>query len=130
VAVTDGKVAFRAGTSAPGSGVLLVRGDYATIDGRGLMTVMRDVSLDAYRAWARGQLVFKRAKLHDIIRDLERRYDVTIVLRDSVLARATVTATLDTESVDRAMPIIADVVSATWARNGRVITLASKARLR
>jgi ferric-dicitrate binding protein FerR (iron transport regulator) len=130
VAVTEGKVSFRANAAGQGSGVLLVRGQIATVDARGDVTVVRNAPVDAYRAWMHGQLVFKKAKLRDVIDDLERRYDITIVLDDPALADATVNVTLDTESMDRAMAVIADIVGATWSETGRVVTFASRAHSR
>jgi ferric-dicitrate binding protein FerR (iron transport regulator) len=128
IAVTDGKVALRARTAAPGSGVSLVYGDVARIDARGLMTVARGVPVDAYAEWTHGRLPFVRSKMSDVVAELERWYDVTIVVRDSTLAHASVSVTLDAESADQAMDLLSDILNASWTRSGHIITLSSKRR--
>lgn len=128
IAVTDGKVALRARAAAPGSGVSLVYGDVARIDAQGLMTVARGVPVDAYAEWTHGRLPFVHSKMSDVVAELERWYDVTIVVRDSTLAHASVSVTLDTESADQAMDLLSDILNASWTRSGHIITLSSKRR--
>jgi ferric-dicitrate binding protein FerR (iron transport regulator) len=128
VVVTDGKVAFRPRESAEGSGTTLVRGDLAQMNTDGLMTVTRNVAVDTYAGWTRGRLSFQQVTLGSMIQDLERWYDITIELSDPALAKSALSISFDTESVDQAMNMLADVLSLSWTRSGNVITLSPAKR--
>lgn len=123
VAVLDGKVAVRPRTARPGSGVTLTRGDVAHMDAAELMTVTRDADVGQYASWAQGRLVFTHARLSDVIPELERWYNVQIVLADSALASSWITLAIDAPSLDGALAMLADVSNLRWTRRGQLVTV-------
>jgi ferric-dicitrate binding protein FerR (iron transport regulator) len=108
--------------------VTLVGGDLARITQAGLITVAHDAAVDTYTSWTRGQLTYTRAPMHDVVRDLERWYDVTIMLGDSAASQSLVTITLDTESLDQALALLGDANDIQVTRRGRVVTMSSRHR--
>jgi len=87
VAVTEGVVEMRAGTALPGSGVVLRRGDVATLDASGAATVQRAALAPSDTAWTSGRLVFRDAPMSEVARELYRWYGVRLRIADSSLAR-------------------------------------------
>jgi ferric-dicitrate binding protein FerR (iron transport regulator) len=126
VAVTEGKVALRARTSTPGTGTTLVNGDLGLITTAGLATVVRDVDVTQYTSWMQGKLTFHQTPLRDVITELERWYDVKIVVTDTALASAPLVGTLPTQSAEQAVARIAAVLNLRQTRQGQVITLAPR----
>lgn len=123
VAVLDGKVAVRPRSARPGSGMTLTQGDVAHMDTTGLMTVAHDADVGQYASWTQGRLVFTHARLSDVIPELERWYDVKIVLADSSLASSWITLAVDAPSLDGALAMLADVSNLRWTRRGQLITV-------
>jgi ferric-dicitrate binding protein FerR (iron transport regulator) len=126
VAVTDGKVALRPRKSAPGTGTTLVGGDLGQITAAGLATIVRDVDVTRYTSWMEGKLTFRQTPLRDVIAELERWYDVRIVVTDTTLASAPLVGTLPTQSAEQAVARIAAVLNLRQTRQGQVITLAPR----
>ena len=98
-------------------------GDLGRIDVAGLATVAHNVSLDQYTSWTRGTLTFYNTPLRDVVQEMNRWYDVTIVLGDSSLASATMTGTLPIHSAREAIGDIAAAQHLRSVRHGQVVTL-------
>lgn len=126
VVVSEGKIALRPANAEAGSGITLTRGDMARMTTAGLMSITRDVAIDPYVSWTHGQLIFKRVTIGELIPDLERWYDVKIVLADPAFASSAVTLTLDTESVDQALSLLSSVSNLSWTRHGTAVTVSTR----
>ncbi len=128
VLVTEGRVEFgvdggkggrpeAASTSGVGGAVTLTPvtltpGDRARLEPGGQLRVEHGVAVDRELAWMQGRLVFVDAPLSTVAREVERWYDVHIVVEDTSLASAPVTASFGNEPVDgilRALAISLDV---------------------
>ena len=91
VVVASGKVALRrVADTAPA--LELTEGQHARLGRSGAPDVERDAAVDRLLAWTTGELVFDRTPLSDVVRTLERWYDVRVVLDDSSIAARRVTA--------------------------------------
>lgn len=123
VVVEEGKVALRPIAAPASSGTTLTRGDLGRIDVAGLATVAHNVSVDQYTSWTRGTLTFYNTPLRDVVQEMNRWYDVTIVLGDSSLAAATMTGTLPIHSAREAISDIAAAQHLRSVRHGQVVTL-------
>ena len=127
VLVTEGRVEFgvdggkrgRPGavsTPGVGSAVTLTPGDRARLEPGGQLRVEHGVAVDRELSWMQGRLVFVDAPLSTVAREVERWYDVHIVVADTSLASAPVTASFGNEPVDgilRTLAISLDV-RLTW----------------
>lgn len=129
VVVAQGAVALRRSEPAPAvsgaasRGVELTRGQMGRLDPSGRVTVMDGVDLRASLGWREGTLEFQEMPLVDAIRELERWYDVEIVLGDSSLAHVPLTATFNDQTVDQALAIIAGALDVRYRRDGRQVRL-------
>ncbi|HEU4588170.1 MAG TPA: FecR domain-containing protein [Gemmatimonadales bacterium] len=132
VLVVSGRVAMRsdhaaaagaAATPAATRGVELGRGQMGRIDQAGRVSVSDNVDLVGPLAWREGRLEFDQVPLATVLRELERWYDLDIVLEDSSLAQAPVTASLRKRTADEALGIIAGVLDLQYRRDGRQVRL-------
>ena len=65
--------------------------------------VASEVSTAQYTSWKEGQLIFKNETLGEIIKILERRYNVVITSHDTELNKKRITANFKNESVEQVM---------------------------
>src|SRR2546423_1672069 len=87
-------------------------------------TVRRGVDVGRQLAWTRGVLAFDGTPLGEVVRTLERWYNVEIRLDDSALAARRLTATFQNESIDLVLQRIALTVGLRVERaDGSVILL-------
>ena len=78
--------------------VLLKTGNRVYFDDKNLKT--EPVEVKKYIAWISGTLVFKNAKFEDMIKILERNYNVTIVVKNKALNSEVFNATFINESIE------------------------------
>ena len=97
------------GASPP---TLLTAGDRATLSRSGRVQVEHDVAVSRELAWMQGKLVFAGDPLGAVVREIERWYDVEIVVADSSLLAAPVHATFGVERVERVMRVLAGTLDA------------------
>ena len=115
VAVAEGQVAV--------GGAMLSAHDLASITATGAVAIRRGADLAPYFAWAQGRLVFDETPLRDVARDIERAFDLDIVLADSTLAGRPITAALDGGSADEVLDAVARAVDARYERSGRHVVI-------
>jgi transmembrane sensor len=120
IGVADGQVALSVANSPRRA---LTAGDLAAIDSSGATTVSRGVDADAFMAWTRGTLVFRRAPLAEVTAELSRWYGVTFTAVDPTLADVRLTATYEHESLDDVLDQMGRVIGARVERRGRNIAL-------
>jgi len=125
VVVAEGRVALRrADTAASGPALLLGARDLGRLEQDGGATVRRGVDVARQLAWTRGVLSFDGTPLGEVVRTLERWYDVEIRVADSALAARRLTATFQNESIDLVLQRIALTVGLRVERaDGSVILL-------
>jgi transmembrane sensor len=86
--VTEGKVALASGSHRR----VVVAGQIAHARDGGPPVVESAAKVDSLLAWTGGFIVFQNTPLRQVARELERRYDVRVLLPDSTIASRTVTA--------------------------------------
>ncbi len=127
VVVAEGRVALsRADTTAAfrAPALVLEARDLGRLDSSGVATVRRGVDVGGYLAWTRGVLAFDGTPLGEVVRTLERWYNVEIRVADSALAARRLTATFQNESIDLVLQRIALTVGLRVERaDGSVILL-------
>ena len=124
VAVAKGRVLVRTDSSAPGTGTVLDLGDLGQMDSVGRMTVHRGVSLDPYLGWVRGRLIYDMAPPAEVVRDLERWYDVSIHTDGIERSDLRVSMTIDpTQPAPVSFQRLADVLDLRVVRTGNRVEL-------
>ena len=74
-------------------------------------------------AWLGNFLTFQTTPLRDAVREIERAYGVRVVLGDSALAGATITATFTDRPVADVVDVVCVVLGATCSWTGDAVTM-------
>jgi ferric-dicitrate binding protein FerR (iron transport regulator) len=123
VAVVDGRVTV-SGRGGRGSGTVLSAGMLAVIDSI-TTRITPKIDPNEQTGWVRGEIVFRRTPVCDVVSELGRVYDMDIRVTDSVLARQTLSWKLLTSQ--RSLSDVLEFLSITFdahaVRTGRTITL-------
>ncbi|CAM3962115.1 FecR family protein [Flavobacterium antarcticum] len=100
VVLVEGKVALSQDIEMKKASVDLTPGFKGTIlKGTNVISTEK-VNVKPYIAWMTGTLVFKNAKFEDILKTLERQYNVTIVVKNKALNSEKFNATFLNESIE------------------------------
>ena len=75
-------------------------------------------------SWRRGELVFDGVTLNEAAATLTRRFDVPMVITDSLLGRRRVSARFHAETLPQMLDALSMVVNANWTRDGLRIVIA------
>lgn len=86
---------------------ILKPGDLATWNKNDVAMKIEEVDPALYSAWMNGKLVFQHMEFADILRRLERHYNVEIINNNSDLDKEVFTARFDTESLEQALDAFA-----------------------
>lgn len=85
----------------------LERGDRAMLSTAGAMTLAHSVNLGAATAWTEGKLVFAGTPLREVVIALSRWYDLDVQLGDNSIATRHLALTLEDESPEVVLSMIA-----------------------
>ena len=122
VAVTSGSVSVAPASAAPNAGVVLQPGDAATYAATGQTLVQRGGAADPDTAWTSGRLVFREAPVSTVRTELRRWYGIDLVI-DSSFASRHLSMTVDGESPDQVLQVIALSLGAKVERQGSTAIL-------
>lgn len=123
VAVTQGVVALEHERHQRSSRTVLRAGDVGTLAADAPPTVRRDVDVQPYLAFSTGRLVFDHTPVPEALRELQRWYDVQVILTDSTLARETVSASFTDEGLSDIVAMLAASLDARVVWHGRTARL-------
>ena len=121
VAVAEGRVALQA--TADTARAMLEAGDVGRVEGARARVVTRAAPPARFFGWTTGALVFDGGPLSDALPELERWYDVDVVIPDARLATRPLVARFTRGTADETLDAIALALGARWSRTGRTITL-------
>ena len=122
VVVADGKVALRAAEAFSSAARVLERGQLGQLRIDGEMAV-RQVDPDNYLSWTGGELVFDDTPLSEVIRQLERWYDLDVRLADSALASRPLTASFKDKTITQVLELLGPSLDVRYERDGRTVML-------
>ena len=121
VAVAEGEVALNTEEEAGTSASMEVHSKQVGVAGKELKKY-RDVDISERLAWTEGRLVFEGAPLRDVVRQLERWYNLEIELEVPPNSVDRLNATFDDESMRQVLDDIAIALSLQYSKNGKVVT--------
>ena len=108
IVLVEGKVSLYKGQKTNENQVYLKPGSKGSnIKGQSAITV-EEVNTDYYTAWVKGSLVFKNASFNDIIKKLERQYNVTFINRNKMLGKEIFNARFDNEPIEVVLKYFSD----------------------
>ncbi|HDZ15321.1 hypothetical protein LCGC14_0719610 [marine sediment metagenome] len=96
VVLISGSVGLSA-KEADGASILIEPGFRGTFDGTGKTFATKKVDTSLYTSWLQGQLVFRNTPFKNILRKLERQYNVVIINNNQILGDETFNATIETD---------------------------------
>ena len=108
IVLVEGKVSLYKGQKTNENQVYLkpgLRG--SNIKGQSAITI-EEVNTNYYTAWVKGSLVFKNASFNDIIKKLERQYNVTFINRNKMLGKEIFNARFDNEPIEVVLKYFSD----------------------
>jgi|GEM_PF-313000 len=128
VSVAEGRVAMRAREQGAAGrqrrpATLLTRGQVAVLAPDGSIGVRSDPDLGPETAWANGELVFRHARLRDVLPELSRWYDADLRLADPALGDLQVTTAFKDESLVDALDALAAALGLVVDREGSAFIL-------
>jgi transmembrane sensor len=121
------EVAVAAGEVSVADSALRAR-DVATIGVTGRLTVRHRADVRPYLAWSQGRLVFVDTPLREVMRVLDRTYDLQITLADSALGAQLITATFTNQPPDVVLDDVTAIVGAAYERSSRSVVIRRRAR--
>src|SRR5690625_634935 len=91
----------------------------------GGLTVADIENMDKYVGWLEGKLVFQRTPFPEVVRRLERWYDIELVIETITedLQERTLTATYDNMPMSEVLQVMAISMKLSYEREGRTILL-------
>jgi len=89
------------------------------------VNISQDGSVSEYTMWTHGGLVFRKAPVGDVIREVSRMYGVDVRVTDTVLARQPITITIavSEDPLLQVLEVIGLAREAHVVKNGTVLTL-------
>ncbi len=125
IVVKEGRVAFGS-SQAEQQAPELQEHEMAVLSDSNRTSISRVENLEKYVGWTNDKLIFDDTPLHQVMRELERWYDIECTLADSALKTRTVTGTFEDESMTEVLNIISLSVGMTYEKHNRSITFSSE----
>lgn len=123
VIVSEGAVTLRRAGAGQTSSALLRAGDAGTMAATGPVVVEQGVDAAESYAWIAGILEFRDVTLAEARPQLERWYDVRLVLADSSLGARRFTASFKGEPLSSVLDALSLALGARHSEAGRTVTL-------
>lgn len=108
VVLVEGKVSLYKDQKTKENQVYLKPGEKGSNERGQLEITTEQVNTEYYTAWIKGSLVFKNASFDDIIKKLERRYNVTFINKNKVLGKEIFNARFDNEPIEVVLKYFSD----------------------
>jgi|HubBroStandDraft_4_1064222.scaffolds.fasta_scaffold55583_1 transmembrane sensor len=106
-----------------GGATIVTAGEIARVDARGQTTIVPHADVASMKGWTSGELVFDRSSLGDVARELERWYDIDIVISDPALAQRRISKTFRGMPISHVLNTLALAVDARCWWSGRTVTI-------
>ncbi|MFD2943445.1 FecR family protein [Flavobacterium notoginsengisoli] len=108
VVLVEGKVSLYKDQKAKENQVYLKPGEKGSNESGQSKITKELVNTEYYTAWVKGSLVFKNASFENIIKKLERRYNVTFINRNKMLGKEIFNARFDNEPIEVVLKYFSD----------------------
>ena len=124
VVVAEGKVLL--GSDGVSQDVEIEKGEMSVLPKDSLPSKPRVVEIKKHLGWMNGEVFFDNVPLNEILYQLERWYDVRLVLEDTAIAAEQITLHIDAESLEGVLELISALTDLKYQRTDDVIWLKSK----
>lgn len=126
VVLVEGSVQLAAHESAK-ENIIMLPGQLASLQQHETNIQLLDVDVAPYIAWLQDELVFRNMSFDNILKKMERHYDVRIINNDSVLAKEIFNASFGKESLVNILEYFKETYGLTFAyRSDNTIVIGPK----
>jgi transmembrane sensor len=124
VTVAEGKVSLRPERMKDQDAMVIIsKGQYCELIGNKYPSVPRFVDLDKHLSWLHREMYFQNVPLTEVLDQLERWYDVEIILSDRSLAANRVTFFLENKPLKDVLEVLSLINDVRFEQDGRKIIL-------
>ncbi len=108
--------------------VILNAFDVAHLDPENNLKIIRNVNIDNYISWRKGELRFDDVSTSELLAEVGRAYDLNFVVspQDSSLMQLRVSATLMETSTDGIVEVVSMLLNVDAHRKGRTVSLVKR----
>ena len=103
--------------------VVLVPNEKASFDKIGQAITTGTVQIEKYVLWKDGVLYFEEDRFENILRKLERHYNVSIQNNNKALNNKRFTGSFETETIDQVLKVFSNYSSFEYTLNGNIIQI-------
>lgn len=103
VILVEGSVAMYSGMIDSNTPTKLVPGDKGSMDKISAGITVERVNTNVYTAWRDGELVFRKMPLDNILKKLERHYNITIVNQNAALGKEVFNASFKNQPIEKVL---------------------------
>ncbi len=103
VILVEGSVAMFPGKVNPDNPTTLVPGEKGSMDRISENIKVKKVNTNIYTSWRNGELVFRKMPLDNILKKLERHYNITIVNQNRTLGKEVFNASFKNQPVEKVL---------------------------
>lgn len=114
VVVKSGSVAVRSSIGQEENSVVLQPGQLARVASNSTNINTEWVNPDSYLGWIDGKLSFNQSTLSEVISQLERWYDLEVVLENQSIKDLRLTAVIDSRSLNNVLNVISQSVDLSY----------------
>jgi len=120
VAVADGKVSFRNAESD--DEVIIIKGEVSSIVGNNIPSAPESTDISRYLSWRTKEMSFQSTPLNEVLKQLERWYDLRFVLPDSSFGSDKITIYLDNRPIEEVLELLSAVMNFEYSlKNNQVV---------
>jgi transmembrane sensor len=112
-----------AGEDAIAPGTVVQAGELILVRNNTVLQKQQRADISDVIGWADDRLVYKKVRLRDLLKDLERWYNVTITDVGSTDYNPVVTAQFDSADIDLVLNILSRNLGVTFVRQGRTVSI-------
>lgn len=125
VVVEEGKVSVGSLSKSDSDVQPITKNKRGSISQEGKISVMEVSNISRYLGWKDGRMIFESTPLYKVVSELERWYNINIVLADKSIGSKTITASFEDEPMAEVLNIITLSIDVNYKREGRKITIHS-----
>lgn len=122
VFVAEGKVSLSSEENMQKS-ITLEKGFAGSLSSTGVLSPPYRIDIEKSLAWLKGEIYFADSPLSEILHQIQRWYDVEIILTDSTIIHERLTVFVRKDSLNDALELIAGLTNTKYIIDGNVITL-------
>lgn len=123
ITVRQGKVSVSAKSNDSDNPepVILTRGQHSTVEKGERPTAAQNVEIKQYLLWLNGGMSFNDTPFSQVVRQIERRFDVQVIVHDKQLLTVPLTASLQEANLEKVLKVISASMEIDYRKQGTTV---------